>query len=675
MKGTAKTSTPYQTSYILNEWKERMYELLQSRYPNKKLPREKVMAHLDKLILKKLRNPKLTVVNNYTNQMVRSDILTLINLIEDNQLIIGGGGTLYHQHGVKPNLLIDFILYIMAHRKAWKKKRDTFRKGTDEYLECDIQQNLYKLIINSLYGCMGYPGFPLYNIFNAEAITNQGRHIITTAISCFEGLLGDAIQFDTKTEVFTFITNISREYHEKYKDVPFKDYEVPDILAKCTMRLIGKCSFKTDQAFVSAVESVLAHRSKRELHLIYYKNNLMGFIQNPAVKSRFRLVLSENGPLLVPYANKLSSTELQGVVAELWDLIECFVFYNYPIYDRIRKAMYVDKARSLYTDTDSVFISFDHLVQYCQEDVMESRYDMDDDTFCLTAANIMMIFVNYAVDKSLKTFAASLNIKPEWASYLSMKNEFFFKKILFIDRKKRYISLALLQEGVILNYGKGVAEIKGFDFRKATTKEYLRDFYSDISLNDILYPPEIDAAAIFEKVISLKDTIETGARNGDMKFFKQAAVKTIDQYINPYQTQGVTAILFWNALCPDSELEFPNDVNIVPVIDLRWKNSDKPLLDYPNIREFAEKHPDEFYRLKAAIYDNPNPEIRHMGMKYIATPKNPNIKVPDIIYDIIDYQKLTSDATALFTSVLNSIGIKSISVSADTESISNLVDL
>lgn len=670
----------YDRSYILLEWKEQMYQLLQAKYPGRKLSKKKVYTKLDRIIQRKIDNPKVTVINNYTNQSVRTDLLSLIDLIEDNHLIIGGGGTLFYPHNAKKNLLLDFILWVMDQRDHWKSERKKYKKGTPEYIACDIQQNLMKLIINSLYGCMGYPGFVLYNVFIAEAITNQGKHIITTAISCFEGFLGDNIPFDTKGELYSFIRNVSNEYRTQYKGkLKIKPFRVKNVLSATVRRLIEKCTFKFDQRFVDEVTELLEGMSEEELTMLYYKNNLLTFLKNDFCKSILRTVYTENGPLMVPYSNKLKDKTMQKLVEDLWQLIETYVFYNYPIYDRVRKASYTDKARSLYTDTDSVFISLDHLVQFSLDEVLNFETPMDPDMLSSTIANVMMIFVNYAIDKALKALCKSINIPPEWAARLIMKNEFFFKKILFTDKKKRYISLALLQEGVLLNDGKGMDEIKGFDFKKAVTKEYLKDYYTKIALEDVLYPPEINPGEVFCKMAALRDSIQQGVRNGDMKYFKQAAVKTPDQYKKPYQTQGVTAILYWNALCPEHQLEFPNDVNIVPVVEMRFTDSDriKHPRDIKVIDEFARSHPDNYARLEQQIYLNNNPDIRHMGMRYIATPKNPDIPVPKVIYDIIDYDKIVNDAIGLFLPVMKSIGINSLTTSGqgNVERMTNIVDL
>ena len=134
---------------FITRWKDKMYSLMKSYY-GKDLDREKTYAFLDKEIKKHINNRRITIVNNYTSLIAKSDILSLIDLIEKNQLIIGGGGALYQQHALKENPLIDFITHIMAERKRYKNERKKYDKSSDEWLMNDVSQLNMKIRINSL---------------------------------------------------------------------------------------------------------------------------------------------------------------------------------------------------------------------------------------------------------------------------------------------------------------------------------------------------------------------------------------------------------------------------------------------------------------------------------------------------------------------------------------------
>ena len=142
-----------------------MTKLLKMKYGDK-FTKSEINDKLDKIIKKDLKNQNVTVFNNYTNTAVRTNILDLTDSIEANHLIITGGGCLFLPHGTKPNILIDFILEIMKRRKDAKKMRKNLDKGSDGWLKWDIAQLLNKLVINSLYGCMG----KLPHIFSNECV-------------------------------------------------------------------------------------------------------------------------------------------------------------------------------------------------------------------------------------------------------------------------------------------------------------------------------------------------------------------------------------------------------------------------------------------------------------------------------------------------------------------------
>ena len=670
--------------HVLTEWKKEMRKLLKMKYGNK-FSKSELDQKLDIVIDKNLKNQNVTVFNNYTNTAVRTNILDLTDSIEQNHLIITGGGCLFLPHGTKPNILIDFILEIMKRRKDAKKMRKNFDKGSDGWLKWDIAQLLNKLVINSLYGCMGYPGFLLYNVFTAEAITSEGRFIITTAINCVEAFLGDAFYYVDENELNHFIFNVHEEY-KKYGELDVSKFGVEDYLPLTYDRLISRSKFTMTDSMKKNLLDILTGKPQGELALLYYKNNLLEFSKLDFVKAKFKYIIEHNGLLSFCEMHLLKDDEMRQVTQSIWDLYEVFVLYNYPVNDKIRKAMYLPKTRALYTDTDSVFVSVCHLVDYVMFDVLHGNNPMgSDDDLIFTSVNLMLIFINIAIDRYLKTLCYSTNIEPDYAEKLGMKNEFYLKRILFMEKKKRYISLSILQEGQLLGGGKGKPEIKGIEFIKSNVKPFLRDFYTDLATREILMTDDISPSRIFKQMAQLKADIEYGMSHGDSKFYKQAKVKTVDNYKNPFSTQGITAIMLWNAICPTMAIELPADVNIVPIKSLKMPKPperSKPtevIHDDPfknkNIAELADKHPDVYQRIYNDIYTNENPQIRYMNLSSIALPKNANITIPQYVFDLINYDEIVTNSIQLFLPVMESLGIRSVPTTSNTNHMTNIVQL
>lgn len=672
-----------QNHHVINEWKSEMTKLLKMKYGNK-FSKTEISDKLDHIIDKNLKNPSVSVFNNYTNESTRSTILELTDFIEDNHIIITGGGCLFLPHGTKPNILIDFIMEIMKRRKDAKKMRKNYDKGTANWLRWDIAQLLNKLVINSLYGCMGYPGFALYNVFTAEAITAQGRHIITTAINMVEGFVGSAFYFADENELMHYMYNVHEEY-KRYGDLDVSAFGVSDYLPLAYDKLINNSKFTISDQLRNSIHQMLIDKPQGELALLYYKNNLLEFSRLDVIKAKFKYVVENNGLLSFCEMDLLKNDEMRKVVKDIWDLYEVFVLYNYPVNDRIRKAMYLPKTRALYTDTDSVFVSVFHLVDYMKNDVFHGNNPMaSDNDLTFTSVNLMLIFINIAIDRALKTLCSSTNIEPDWAVKLGMKNEFYLKRILFMEKKKRYISLSVLQEGQLLGNGRGLPEIKGIEFIKSNTKPYLREFYTKLSTEEILESENINPNKIFKKMAQLKADIEYGMSHGDSKFYKQAKVKTPDNYKNPFSTQGVTAVMLWNTICPDMQIELPADVNIVPIKSLK---QDKPKQDTPtqmvtadplknkHVAELAEKHPEVYDRLYKGIYMNENPLIRYMNLTSIALPKNTDMEIPQYVFELINYDDIVTNSIQLYLPVMESLGIHSVPTTANTSHMTNIIQL
>lgn len=681
----------YNDSIFLNVWKNKVKNILRVKY-NRKIPDNQLDKILDKIIESKLKNRNVIIINNYTNKIAKLSMLDLANLVYSKSVIVAGGGCLFMQHSKKKNVLIDFILSIMEKRKYAKAQRKKYPKGSAEWLYWDITQLNAKLLINSLYGCLGYAGFIMFNIFIAEAITNQGRHIITSAINTVENFVGAACYFNNSDDMFNVISNILEEAESLDLDGSSIDAltEGIDIMEFPTLvyeKYISMCKFDVSDSLKTKLMKLFSNASLEELILLYYKNNIDAFNKLPYVKNHIKTLIDYNGSLLFCEDSSYKDDTSRGIMNLLWDDYKTFVDYNYPIYDRVQKAMYYDKKASLYTDTDSVFISLYKFVQYIMNEIYHNDSDLNDRDLRFTSANLMLTMINKVIDNCMKTLCRSTNIEDKWAAKLNMKNEFYFSRIVFTDVKKRYVSLALLQEGQILNDGNGMPEIKGFDFKKANTKKYIKNFYTNLILDKILYSENINVIDIFNSVMQLRELMIKEINNGNMEFFKQSNVKRPEYYKNPYSTSGVIAILLWNILYPEKALEFPVDVNLVPIKSLNYPkdNNVKPHInsmasqkqptDNPNVKWYKEKYPDKYQLLLDAIYSNPDSLIRHMSLSFIAIPKNIDYEIPPFIKDLINLDSIVNNNIKLIIPILNTLGLKSFKVNAQEEYISNVIDI
>ena len=439
---------------FVTQWKDEMKRRIKLRFRNKNLNVKKINDYLDSLISEYMSNPEVEIINNYREQCVTTDLLSLIDTIVENQLIIGGGGVLYVQHNTtgKENIVFDYIDHQKGTRNSYKAKRKQNAHNPDLFAYYDILQNAAKIILNSLYGVHGYEGFVLYNRFIAESITNIGRQIITTAVMTFDNFLSNAVLFNTEEEIYQYITNICSEYD---KDMDYSIFEIDNINHKVVKRLIDKCAFDQSDEFVSIIENMVENMEYGEKVLLYYKNNLYEFSKIPFIMDKLRFIIDNIDELKAPDKNLIKNEQALQYIDDIWDFYERFVLYDYPVYDRVRKAMYTDRKSVLYVDTDSNFLGLDPWVKFIKNEVLNNKFNKDETEITFIAVNVMALFLSEVIDHGLMCFAKHMNVKPEFAKILNMKNEFYLSRIIFTDAKKRYISNSVLQEGVLLNDGIG----------------------------------------------------------------------------------------------------------------------------------------------------------------------------------------------------------------------------
>lgn len=654
-------------SSAVRAWKEYTMNAVQLRFGNS-VNMTTVSKYLDRLIAKEMRSPRCYFINNLKRQVLQTDMLTIFNLIDQESLITGGGSVLFVPHDRIPNPFLDFIVDLKKKRSSEKSLRDTFERGVDEMWNVmNNKQNNTKVVTNSLYGVLGYAKFIFYNPFLAASITRMGRIIISTAACGFENFLCGNIQFSTPSELYEYITTVIMEYKEKYEGkMDFSILETEVSVKDVVGVLCNKCHFPIPVDVVNHITSIVSRLTPDARLLLYYKNNFFQFNRIPRIKEKIMHIISNIDQLRLPSLDKIEREDIRDEVQDLWNFYDCFVFYNHPIFDSVRKMAYGSREAVLYIDTDSNFIALNRWVHQIRKEFFHDQYHQDPKEFIFICANIITIFLSIVVDRNLKMLARNCNIEEDWVKWLSMKNEFFFWRILFGDVKKRYCDLQMIQEGKLLKDGEGILEIKGYDFRKNVTKKSVRDFYSELCLNDILRPDEIDMRSILQKIDHLRKEVRRSMLAGESMYFKQANVNPPEHYATPLRLAGIKGVMLWNVLCPEYAIELPADVDIIPIRNI----SSKKGREY-----FAEKYPDLYARLDREIFNNRNPNIKAMTLNVVAKPKNANIPMPAWLLDVMDTERIVNSTIKLIIPIMESLGIKIQKPTKNRQYLTNIVDL
>lgn len=101
--------------------------------------------------------------------------------VEHNGLAINISGALMYNHETKKGLLSKFLDERLKLRKQYKKERDNYGPGTEDYKFYDKRQMSLKINANSSYGIMGLKSFRFSNKYLAKSTTLSGKLCLKTA--------------------------------------------------------------------------------------------------------------------------------------------------------------------------------------------------------------------------------------------------------------------------------------------------------------------------------------------------------------------------------------------------------------------------------------------------------------------------------------------------------------
>lgn len=677
-------------------YKKEMFNTFRMYLPRTLTDRE-VNDAIDYSIKKRLTNHPVTITNTYTHKKVNSTILDLCNYILNRQPIVTAAGTMFKKHAEVPNPLATVVEQFLTARSIYKDKMYTFPKGSEDYQKYNLLQLLEKINANAMYGCLGAFKCILFNVNIATSVTAQGRALISTATLFLESFLANNVQFGSVDEVLNFILRIKEE-KRKFKDSDLLDHNINP--ATCFAKVVTSCGYRwiPDDEELDIIWRVINNLSQEDLNRVYYKNNLYEFMSNSRMKQMIEdIICTMSTPLL----NSLDPEDvIVPMLDNLTDILEEYVYYGYMYMDRIDRTDNMIKKTIAVSDTDSVIVSLDAWYQFCNKflkdipmkikqfnpikityfmkkdefgdyvnlnDISpiyfeEKDYDYDfsndeileikksinpliwysEDNYRWSIINIMSYVIGNLMNKYVGKIAVNNNSSGhEGKCRLYLKNEFSFLRLAMTTAKKQYASLISVQEGHIIPEEEQL-DVKGIDaLMKSTSSIATRNRLQKIMVEDILRAPAIDQLKLIKDLAIFEREIINDIKSGSKKYYKPLVVKSASNYANPMRVSGIRASIVWNSLktsdLPGLDTNERNSVDIAKVI-LTKKTVDK-LKAYPEVYENACK-----------LLENP---IFKGVIKAVAIPLN--MKVPDWLLEIVDYDLLASNNVSGFP--YDSVGI------------------
>jgi DNA polymerase elongation subunit (family B) len=138
---------------------------------NPKWDRDVVEPVLDKMIDKNVRDPEVTLHNNYTNEMKQTKLLSVFDWALERKPIIAGNGTFYKNQHEAINPIARMLEGFLNKRKKIKKEMFAIEdESSYAYKNKDRNQGIQKRNANSYYGASGAKSSPFYSEYSGAKL-------------------------------------------------------------------------------------------------------------------------------------------------------------------------------------------------------------------------------------------------------------------------------------------------------------------------------------------------------------------------------------------------------------------------------------------------------------------------------------------------------------------------
>lgn len=612
-------------SVCIDTYKKEMIKRMQSINP--KWNKKDISKIIDDMLKQQLKNPKVELDNNYTGEHTETTLLSVFDwaLTREPKPIIAGNATFYKNQHEAFNPIANMLQRFLKNRKQIKGKmfqiEDT---DSDEYKAEDRNQGNEKVNANSYYGGSGAKSSAFYSKWSGPATTLSAQSVISTTESTFEAVIGDNYLFVDSNEMCKWIEIVLSEKGDLDSFIKLKSVE------EVYDRLINKLITKNDED-EEYLFAFLKNLSNEELTRLYYKNNLITFIDShneikdlileifdkvptideirdgdnwrDSIPERYRIKFTDNTKKYSDWKHFYQKEsfmnpneipeDIKNSLNRLKELFMKYVYVQYMPFDRVYRLKNFKRKVVTVIDTDSNILSLDTLMNYTFDKILDGlSFNREYIKNVFIGVNMYTYFITEAVTDILLDYGKHSNIPEEYRSKLNMKNEFFFSRLVIGLTKKRYISKILLREGNFMNPPK--LDVKGFEFKKATCSEYAEEYFMSLIQKHIIESDNIELPEILNGLHKFEKEIKDSIMNQERRFLPNASAKEVGAYKDPSSEQSIRGVMTWNLLYPDNQIELPAKVNIIKM----------NIFTESSIDDLKEKDPEIYNKIITGIFND-----------------------------------------------------------------------
>ena len=200
-------------------------------------------------------------------------------------------------------------------------------------------------------------------------------------------------------------------------------------------------------------------------------------------------------------------------------------------------------------------------------------------------------------------------------------------------------------------------DVKGYDFKKASTSDSASKFFMHVVQDMLLEPANVNIKEVMMELQRFRKEVHDSLAAGERMYLPTGNAKEIEAYDAPESEQSVRGAFAWNVLYPDKAVELPVKLSILKT----------NIYELSDVNELKTSNPELYRRIAEDIFGDKtgffvkrtkDGKIKTEGLSVIGIPLNENI--PDWLIPHIDYTTVVNSVLAPFKSVTETFNIPSI---------------
>jgi hypothetical protein len=283
----------------------------------------------------------------------------------------------------------------------------------------------------------------------------------------------------------------------------------------------------------------------------------------------------------------------------------------------------------------------------------------------------------------MDTLTNNSNVPANKQHIINFKNEFLYDRIMLTSNKKQYIGKLISQEGNMLPKPK--VDMKGLSIKKVNVNIATRKYFTDIIEKEVLFSPKVDLVHILSRFKEFENMIRESLLRGETTFSTPARLNDIESYKTPYRIGPVRGAIIYNYLYPENTIRPPAKVNTFKILgstleDLRciqgteyFEVIKKEIFSSSTLIKPKESSSEEKKKTKEQKAYEEKTELAKYGFNIIALPKDIKV-VPDWLLPLIDVDTIVEDNLRNGNIILESLGVKIMTLLENKDYYTNVID-